>query len=110
MIERHHIIFKSQGGLDFHLNYIYLTHEEHRGDESPHENIEINLKYKCELESNLRDILGKSHYTIEELIKKLLLNEEQAYKVFKKVPREPKGISREEVIKVLLGGRYYIDR
>ena len=102
------MIFKSQGGLDFHLNYIYLTPEEHRGDESPHENIEINLKYKCELESNLRELLTKPYYEIPELIKKLLLNEKQAYRAFKKVSREPEGISREEVIFKLLGNRYYL--
>ena len=111
MIERHHIIKRSQLTLEHPLNIIHLTSEEHRGENGVHgkNGYELDLKYKQALESNLRDILGKSHYTIEELIKKLLLNEEQAHKVFKKVPREPEGISKQEAIKALLGGRYYID-
>ena len=110
MIERHHIIRRSKLKLEHSLNIIHLTSEEHRGENGVHgkNGAELDLKYKQALESNLRDILGKSHYTIEELIKKLLLNEEQAHKVFKKVPREPEGISREEVIFRLLGNRYYL--
>ena len=110
MIERHHIIKRSQLTLEHPLNIIHLTSEEHRGENGVHgkNGYELDLKYKQALESNLRDILGKSHYTIEELIKKLLLNEKQAHKVFKKVTREPEGISREEVIFRLLGNRYYL--
>ena len=104
------VIFKSHLKLEHPLNIIHLTSEEHRGENGVHgkNGATLDLKYKQALESNLRDILGKSHYTIEELIKKLLLNEEQAHKVFKKVPREPEGISREEVIFKLLGNRYYL--
>ena len=110
MIERHHIIKRSQLTLEHPLNIMHLTSEEHRGENGVHgkNGHELDLKYKQALESNLRDILGKSHYTIEELIKKPLLNKEQAHKVFKKVPREPEGISREEVIFKLLGNRYYL--
>jgi len=110
MIERHHIIKRSKLTLEHPLNIIHLTSEEHRGENGVHgkNGYELDLKYKQALESNLRDILGKSHYTIEELIKKLLLNEQQAHKVFKKVSREPNGISREEVIFRLLGNRYYL--
>jgi len=110
MIEGHHIIYKKQATIvDYPLNIIHLDSEEHRGDLGPHKNRETDLKYKRQLELNLRDVLGKSHYTIEELIKKLMLNKKQAYKGFKKTPREPEGISKQEAIKALLGGRYYID-
>ena len=33
--QRHHIVFRSQGGLDFKLNYKYLCPEHHTGNESP---------------------------------------------------------------------------
>jgi len=108
MLERHHIIFKSSGGLDFHLNYIYLSPEKHRGESGPHKNRNIDLKYKERLESNLRQLLTKSYYEVDELIERLLLNEKQACKAFKKVERDIEGISRENVIKRLLGGRYYL--
>lgn len=31
MLEKHNIVFKSQGGIDFELNYKYLYSEDHRG-------------------------------------------------------------------------------
>lgn len=39
-IEKHHIVFKSQGGLDFDLNYKYLDSNSHRGNLGPHKNKE----------------------------------------------------------------------
>ena len=33
MAELHHIVFRSQGGLNFKLNLIPLSIEEHKGDE-----------------------------------------------------------------------------
>ena len=36
-IHKHHIVFRSQGGLDFDLNMIELTQEEHEGNHGPHQ-------------------------------------------------------------------------
>lgn len=33
--QRHHIVFRSQGGLDIPVNYKYLCPEHHTGNESP---------------------------------------------------------------------------
>ena len=35
-MHKHHIVFKSQGGLDFSLNLIRLRQEGHEGDKGPH--------------------------------------------------------------------------
>lgn len=106
MIERHHIIFRSQSGLDFELNYKYLTSEDHRGDKGPHKCRETDLKYKTELQTELETLLTQEYYNIKELIDILGLQEKQANKAFKKLMKV-NGISREEVIKRLMGGRFY---
>lgn len=108
MLEKHHIIFKSQGGLDFPLNFKYLSAIDHRGNESPHMNRSIDLKYKEQLERDLRDVLTDKHYSIEEVIQILELKPKQAYKAFKQVSKTSKGMDKEDVIFRLLGSRYYI--
>lgn len=108
MIEKHHIIFKSQGGLDFELNYKYLTSEQHRGDYGPHKCREVDLRYKRELERELLGVLTDEYYTVEELVEILVLKERQAYKAFRKVRNKGNGMRKEDVIKRLLGGRYYL--
>jgi hypothetical protein len=107
-LEKHHITFKSQGGLDFELNYKYLTPEQHRGDKGPHKNRATDLSFKRELQRKLEDILTDEFYTTEELIKILGLKEQQAYKAFKKVDKHPKGIKREDIIFRLMGNRFYL--
>jgi hypothetical protein len=108
MLEKHHIIFKSQGGLDYELNYKRLTPEQHRGDLGPHKCRETDLRYKKELQRKLENILTDEFYTIEELIKTLGLKERQAYKAFKKVNQHEKGMKREDVIFRLMGNRFYL--
>lgn len=108
MLEKHHIIFRSSGGLDFPLNYKYLDSNSHRGDNGPHKNREVDLQYKRELETDLLKILTKDYYTADELIELLELESRQAYKAFKKVKQSSKGIAKEDVIKRLLGGKFYL--
>lgn len=108
MLERHHIIFKSQGGLDFELNYKDLDPFMHRGDLGPHKDREVDLIYKRELEQNLRAVLPNKSYFIEEVIEILGLDKKQAYKAFKWTKRTSKGMDKEDIIFRLLGNRYYL--
>ena len=106
-MEKHHIVFKSQGGLDFELNYKYLSSEDHRGNDGPHLNRETDLRYKRELESTLRMKLFDNYYTVEALIEILGLNSRQAHKAFNKVAKYRKGMKREDIIRRLMGGKLY---
>lgn len=106
-MEKHHIIFKSQGGLDFELNYKYLSSEDHRGNDGPHLNRETDLRYKRELEATLRMKLFDDYYTVEELIEILGLNSKQAHKAFRQVQKCKRGMKREDIIRRLMGGRLY---
>lgn len=100
------MIFKSQGGLDFELNYKYLTSEEHRGINGPHKCKETDLRYKRELQTKLENLLTKEYYNIKELIDILGLKEVQANRAFRKLLKV-NGISREDALRRLLGGRLY---
>lgn len=101
------VIFKSQGGLDFDLNYKHLTPEQHRGLKSPHRDREIDLKYKRELQRKLEDLLVNEFYTIDELVEILGLKRQQANKAFRKYITMD-GIHRGDVIFRLMGERLYL--
>lgn len=92
--------------MDFELNYKYLTSEEHRGNTGPHKCKQTDLKYKKELQTELENLLTQDYYNIAELINILGLQEKQANKAFRKLLKV-NGISREDAIKRLLGGRFY---
>lgn len=106
MLEKHHIVFRSQGGLDFELNYKRLNWEDHRGPNGPHMNRETDLKYKRELQRKLFEIFTDDYYTVNEIRKMLGLKKKQA-RVFRKLPYGPDGIKREDVIRRLMGGKLY---
>lgn len=105
--EKHHIIFKCEGGLDFPLNYIYLCSEHHRGKRSPHRNKKINLRYKLEFQNKLNSILTKDYYFMDEIMKILFLNSSQARSICKKFKLYKEGYKREDIIKRLMGGKFY---
>lgn|GEM_PF-328449 len=107
--EKHHIIFKRDGGLDFHLNYVYLCAEHHRGKHSPHRDMKINIAYKLKFQKEIFKILVKKYYFMDELIKLLLLNPSQARTICKKFKLYKEGYKKEDIIKRLMGGKLYYE-
>ena len=81
--ERHHIVYKSQGGVDFPLNFKYLCPEHHRGEYGPHKNRKLDLKYKLEMQHKLEKLLYKKFYTLDELITLLQINKGMLKKLLK---------------------------
>ena len=61
----HHIVFRSQGGLNIPTNYKYLCVDHHTGNDSPHKNKAIDLQYKLEQQEKLFKIFSESSYTIK---------------------------------------------
>lgn len=102
------MVFKSQGGLDFELNYKYLTPGQHRGPKGPHMCRETDLKYKKEMQRKLEEILINEFYTEKELIKLLGLKPEQAHRAFRKINKHEHGMKREDIIFRLMGNRNYL--
>ncbi len=106
-LEKHHIVFKRQGGLDFELNYKRLSPEDHRGNHGPHLNRKVDLAYKIEMEKELNKVLDSGYYNIAELIEILGLKEKQANRAFRKI-LSVNGILKEDVIFRLMGNKSYI--
>lgn len=105
--ERHHIIFRSQGGLDFELNFKDLCFEHHKGNKSPHCCRKIDIKYKVELQQKLENLLDKEFYTEDEIRKLLGIKKKQADMIFRKLRIYPEGYFKDEIIRRLMGGRLY---
>lgn len=107
--QMHHIVFRSQGGLDFPLNLIRLTPMEHTGPDGPHLNRIIDLIYKRNLQEQLFEIFIEEEYTIEEIAKKLGRPKAIKYfsKHFKRVPSAAGLYKSEDIIRRLMGGKLY---
>lgn len=106
-MHRHHIVFESHGGLTFPLNIIYLTTEEHEGNNGPHLNRERDLELKIDLQNKLYELFSEEAYSIEEISKKLGRTPRYFGKHFRKVPMAAGLYKRDQIIKKLMGGRFY---
>ncbi|MCY6484068.1 HNH endonuclease [Clostridium aestuarii] len=105
--EKHHIVYKNQGGIDIPLNYVYLCFEHHRGIEGPHKNRKIDLKYKLKFQNELKNILTKDFYSMSELIKLLNINPRQSNILLTQIKKYKLGYRKNDIIKRIMGGRIY---
>lgn len=107
-IERHHIVFRSQGGLDFELNLKDLCVEDHKGNKSPHKDRRTDLKYKRELQEKLFNIFTEGEYSIPEISEAIGCKQKDVERRFKTVLLNHSGYyDSETVVRVLMGGRLY---
>ncbi len=106
--QRHHIVFRSQGGLDIELNYKYLCAEHHNmGNRSPHMSREIDVGYKIELQRKFYKLFHEARYTIGEIAELLDCQQKTLEKRFKAVPNHAGMYEKEDVIRALMGGKLY---
>ena len=105
----HHIVHRSEGGLDIEINYKYLCNEHHRGKSGPHNSIEIDLKYKLELQKELLNLLDKNFYTIKELSNTLNFSLNVAKRITKDLRLYKEGYKKEDIILYLMGGTLYTE-
>ena len=105
----HHIVHRSEGGLDIEINYKYLCNEHHRGNNGPHHSIEIDLKYKLELQKELLKLLNKNFYTIKELSNTLNFSLNVAKRITKDLRLYKEGYKKEDIILYLMGGTLYTE-
>jgi hypothetical protein len=103
----HHIVFKSQGGLDLDDNLIELTCEQHLGNNSPHQNKEVNLKLKTDLQDEYYYLFPEKEYQVEEIAKILRKPVKYIEKHFRKVKNFAGIYQREDIIRKLMGGKIY---
>lgn len=105
--ERHHIVWKSQGGFDFPINYKYLCSKHHRGKKAPHSDMYVDILYKIEMQEKLNQILCKDYYKIDELNKILSISKRQLNNALKFLKYYKEGYSTKEVIFKLMGDKNY---
>jgi len=101
--DEHHIVHRSQGGIDFPLNIKHLCHEHHRGKTGPHKNRTADIQYKLELQESLRSLLSKEHYRAEELADILRINRGMARKLVKGLKTHKEGYGSKDIIYRLMG-------
>lgn len=106
--QRHHIVFRSQGGLDVEANYKYLCAEHHNvGRRSPHMSREVDVAYKIELQRKYYKLFGGRGYTAGEIAALLGCPKKVVEKRFRAVPNRAGTYEKEDVIRALMGGRLY---
>lgn len=104
---RHHIVFKSQGGFEFNLNYKYLCFEHHSGRLSPHKNNKIDISYKLELQEKLKDMLPGDYYSKEKIKELLGLNNNTLKKLLSNLKLYKEGYKKHDIIFKLMGNKIY---
>lgn len=107
--ELHHIVFRSQAIYmkEVKLNHKYLCIEHHKGNDSPHKNKQVDLKYKKELQKKLFDLFHKEYYTVEEIGELLGISELGAYRIVKTLKLYKEGYGRVDLVVRMMGGMMY---
>lgn len=108
-IEKHHVVFRSQAPYMTKIkqNLIYLCGEHHRGNNSPHKNRKIDLKYKKALQDKYYEMLPKSYYTVEQLAEVLECSIQQAMHICKVIKLEKEGYAKDQIIFRMMGEKFY---
>ncbi len=105
--DKHHIVYRSQGGIEFPLNFRYLCSEHHRGARGPHKDRRLDLEYKLHMQSKLEDILIEEVYAIEELVPLLNINKGMIKRLFKECKQNHMGLKKADIIFRLMGRKKY---
>lgn len=103
----HHIVYRSEGGLNFPVNYKYLCPEHHRGKYGPHRDKTTDLKYKLEMQGHLERILEKPYYKSSQLMSYLGLNNGSVKRLIKDLKCYKEGYKSTEIIFKLMGNKRY---
>lgn len=106
--ERHHIVFRSHGGLNIDVNYAYLCTWHHtQGPDAPHRNHWRDLLLKLRMQRDLENMLWAETYRVEEIAEIIGIDRRSLEKKMRRVPNEQGNYKREDIIKFLMGGKLY---
>jgi len=103
----HHIVHRSEGGLDIELNYKYLCPSHHRGKYGPHHSKEVDLRYKLDLQNKLFNILKKDYYSFKELASELNIPKNTLKRITKALKLYKEGYKKSDVIFKIMGENFY---
>lgn len=107
--EEHHVVFRSQAKFmeNVALNKIPLCSEHHRGNEGPHLNKKIDIKYKLELQKELFKLFTKTHYTEKEIREALDISETETRTLVKTLKLTAEGYDSTDIVIRCMGGKLY---
>lgn len=106
--QRHHIVFRSQGGMNIRINFAYLCAAHHTdGPEAVHNNRALDLKLKIRLQRELEVIFREESYCMGEIAAAVSYDRRRLAKRMSKVPAKAGRIRREDIIRFFMGGRLY---
>ena len=105
--QKHHIVFRSQGGFDIPINFKYLCPEHHTGKNSPHGNKRIDIAYKREMQEKLFRLFSAEGYTLAEIVNTLKHDKRNVEKRIKKVANIAGVYKREDIVRAVMGGKLY---
>ena len=108
--DKHHIVYRSQGGIEFPLNFRYLCTNHHRGKTGPHKDRKLDLEYKLDMQRKLENILIKEVYPIEELEALLKINKGMIKRLLKEYKLNDKGFRKADIIFKLMGQKKYNEK
>lgn len=106
--QKHHIVFRSQGGMNISVNYAYLCIVHHTdGRDAVHNNREFDLELKRKMQDRLFRMFQEPEYTIEQISKIIGYDKRRLGKRFKNVKNLAGVYRQEDIIRELMGGRLY---
>lgn len=108
MGQKHHIVFRSHGGLDIERNFIYLCVSHHSdGKAAVHNNREFDLQLKRKIQEEYFELFDEESYTIPEIAQIINYRKRSLEKKMKSVPSRAGRYERENIVRFLMGGRLY---
>lgn len=102
--DKHHIIHKSEGGLETPLNLINLCEEHHRGFMGPHRDPDVDMRYKLGMQNNLEALFSSKYYSAMEIRSMSQLSNSSMKKFMKTNRLHKEGYDRNDIIYFLMGG------
>lgn len=109
--EEHHVVFRSQASymINVELNKKPLCSEHHKGNEGPHLNRKMDLRYKLEPQKKLFELFSKNYYKAPEIKEILGMTEMHMLAFIKKLnPHGDKGFERLDIVMRCMGGKLYV--
>lgn len=106
--QRHHIVFRSHGGLDIEVNYAWLCAWHHtQGPDAPHRSRQADLRLKLRMQRDLENMLWADTYRIDEIAKIIGMGKKALARRMHAVPVHMGNYERTEIIKFIMGGKLY---
>lgn len=106
--EKHHIVYRSHGGLDIEVNYAWLCMWHHTyGPDAPHRNRKVDLKLKLREQRDLQNMLWCETYRIWEIAEIIGMSRRTLARKMRNVPNKMGVYRRKDIIKFIMGGKLY---